>query len=112
MGYSLDELLTRPFVEFVHPEDQERTIEATKKLAGGSELIAFENRYICKDGAYRWLSWNATIDVDRALIYATARDITEQKWIATALRDSEAQYRDLFENASDHIQSVKADGHL
>jgi PAS domain S-box-containing protein len=112
LGYSLDELLTRPSVEFVHPEDQERTIEETKKLAGGSELIAFENRYICKDGAYRWLSWNATIDVDRALIYATARDITEQKWIATALRDSEAQYRDLFENASDLIQSVKADGHL
>lgn len=112
LGYSLEELLTKPFVEFVHPDDRERTAEETKGLAGGSEAIAFENRYLCKDGTYRWLSWNATMDADRALIYATARDITEQKWITAALRDSEAQYRDLFENASDLIQSVKADGRL
>lgn len=112
LGYTLDELLTRPFVDFVHPDDKERTVKESAKLAEGAETIAFENRYLCKDGAYRWLSWNATIDIDRALIYATARDITEQKWITSALRDSEAQYRDLFENASDLIQSVKADGRL
>src|SRR5207247_1863158 len=49
------------------------------KLMAGHEVIHFENRYICKDGSYRWLAWNARSVVERQLMYAAARDVTEEK---------------------------------
>lgn len=79
LGYSKDELLARPFGEFVHPEDQAITASQAEKLSRGVEVIQFENRYRAKDGSYHWFSWNARASVSAKAIYATARDITEQK---------------------------------
>jgi rsbT co-antagonist protein RsbR len=70
----------------VHPDDQAATIAETRKLADqGLETIAFENRYRCKDGAYRWLRWSASPDRERGLIYCIERDVTEQHAAAAAL---------------------------
>jgi PAS domain S-box-containing protein len=80
LGYAEGELLSRPFVEFVHPDDRERTAAEAEKLASSpSETINFKNRYRAADGSYRWLDWNARSDLDDGLIYAIARDITERK---------------------------------
>ncbi|MGN6644636.1 MAG: sensor histidine kinase, partial [Verrucomicrobiota bacterium] len=79
LGYAHDELLARPFVEFVHPEDRAITASQAEKLSRGVEVIQFENRYRAKDGSYHWFSWNARASVSAKAIYATARDITEQK---------------------------------
>jgi PAS domain S-box-containing protein len=79
LGYSLEELTSRPFLEFVHPEDLAATIREAEKLAAGAPTISFENRYRAKDGPYRWLSWRCTPDVEEGRIYAVARDVTEQK---------------------------------
>ena len=80
LGWSVDELLGRPYVEFVHPDDAEATIrEADLLVSGTHETISFENRYRAKDGTYRWLAWYARLDPDSKRILATARDITEQK---------------------------------
>ncbi len=65
--------------EFVHPEDREHTLEQNRKVRSGMQAVAFENRYRCKDGSYRWLVWNATADLDQQLIYSVARDITDRK---------------------------------
>ena len=79
LGYSKDELLTKPFLEFVHPDDRERTIAETIKLVEKlGNTIDFENRYLAKDGTYHWLHWSAT-PVDGGRIYASARDVTKQK---------------------------------
>src|SRR5205807_7270457 len=59
LGYSLEELQSRPFIDFVHPEDRERTLAEMHRLAQGGDTVRFENRYHCKDGSYRWLSWTA-----------------------------------------------------
>src|SRR4029077_4853052 len=56
LGYQDGELLSQPFVEFVHPDDRQATIEATSHVAGGRKLIRFRNRYRCKDGTYKWLA--------------------------------------------------------
>src|SRR5690554_2818918 len=59
LGYTAEEFLSRPFVEFVHPDDREATRHEIEKLAAGIPTVSFENRYRTKDGAYRWLAWTA-----------------------------------------------------
>lgn len=78
-GYKADELKSSPYIEFVHPEDQAETIAEINKVASGLDAIAFENRFRCKDGSYRWLSWNIVANLNEALLYAIAHDITHQK---------------------------------
>src|SRR5207249_326810 len=79
LGYTVDELSSRPFLSFVHPDDREATIAEVNKLSQGVETISFENRYRCKDGTYKWLLWKAAPLVSQQRIYAAARDMTERK---------------------------------
>ena len=94
LGYTGDELLQKPFVDFVHPDDVAATVAESTKLAEGNESIHFENRYRCKDGSYRWLEWSSRADLPHKLIYASARDITNEK----RLQQIHLQFRSLFES--------------
>ena len=88
LGYNAEELTTRPWLDFVHPDDVEPTMREGEKLLGGVDVIKFHNRYRTKDGSYKWLSWMATPDTSRKTIYAVARDITENKRIEQELEQS------------------------
>jgi PAS domain S-box-containing protein len=79
LGYRSDELLARPFLDFVHPDDQAATLEAVGTLAAGVEVTGFENRYRCRDGSYKWILWKAIAAPEDGLIFAAARDISERK---------------------------------
>ena len=79
LGYTKEELHSQPYMAFAHPEDQKCTLGEARKLPDGHAVQAFKNRCRCKDGSYRWLVWNAIPLIDQQLIYATARDITQQK---------------------------------
>ena len=79
LGYSEAELLSRPYMEFVHPDDVESTRAEAAKATAGQPVIYFENRYLHKDGTARWLLWAATPFMDEQVVYAAARDITERK---------------------------------
>src|SRR5260370_24540076 len=79
LGYTREELLSRPYLEFVHPDDREATTTEAASVASGRSTITFENRYRCKDGSYRWLLWSAVVRAERGLIYAVAADVTERK---------------------------------
>ena len=79
LGWSEEELMSRPWLDLVHPDDLEHSIEVTSKLMGDEPTFRFENRCQCKDGSWRWLSWNAYPDRVRERIYAVARDVTEQR---------------------------------
>ena len=86
LGYSLHELTTRPFLDFVHPDDHAATLHEMEKLSSGQRTISFENRYRTRDGSYRWFLWTATPFSGQQLIYAAARDITERKHFEQELR--------------------------
>jgi PAS domain S-box-containing protein len=79
LGYSQQEALSRPYVEFVHPDDRERTESTSVRLREGERTVAFANRYICKDGSLRWIEWTSTPVLEERLIYAVARDVTERR---------------------------------
>jgi PAS domain S-box len=79
LGWTEEELLSKSFVHFVHPDDVKATKDTVKCLVNGEEVIGFENRYMCKDGSYRWIQWNCRGSVERNIIISSARDITEQK---------------------------------
>ncbi len=97
LGWSLEEMRQRPFIDFVHPDDQAQTLIAAAGLTAGKSQLSFENRYRCKDGSYRWLSWNAVTRQD--LIYANVRDITTEKAQAAELVRSRTTLRTLFETS-------------
>ena len=72
--------MTQPrWIDFVHPDDVPATIAAGERLKQGQEVRSFENRYRCKDGSYRWLSWNSYPLLEQELSFAVCRDITELK---------------------------------
>ena len=79
LGFSRQELMARPYLEFIHPEDKARTLSETDTFSTGAQTITYENRFLCKDGSYRWLEWNAMLALDEGLVYFVARDVTRRK---------------------------------
>jgi PAS domain S-box-containing protein len=97
LGYTREELMSKPFLDFVHPDDVDRTREAISILASQEKVSSFENRYRCKDGTYRWLQWS-TVPAGN-LLYAAARDITERKQAEEALRQRNQYIETVLEQA-------------
>jgi PAS domain S-box-containing protein len=79
LGYTREELLARPYLDFVHPDDRERTAAEMTALSQGKTTLAFENRYVRKDGSPRVLEWTSASVVEDGLTYAVARDVTERR---------------------------------
>ncbi|MUM77969.1 PAS domain S-box protein [Pseudodesulfovibrio sp. F-1] len=80
LGYSAQELMARPYLSLIHPDDVQPTIDMVeKRLKQGREVINFENRYRKKSGDYIWLNWVAHPLPDKGLNYAIARDVTDRK---------------------------------
>jgi diguanylate cyclase (GGDEF)-like protein/PAS domain S-box-containing protein len=80
LGYRDDELIGRSFLEFLHPDDVERTAaEAARHYGEGAASVNFQNRYRHRDGSYRWLEWMSRTSADMSVAYGVARDVTDRK---------------------------------
>ncbi|WP_051469973.1 PAS domain S-box protein [Fischerella sp. PCC 9605] len=93
LGWTSDEITSRPWTDFVHPDDISASVSQANSLFLGNETSAFENRYRHKDGSYRWLLWKAQAYLEEQVIYGVAVDITDRKIAEAALRESEEQLR-------------------
>ncbi len=101
LGYSTKELYKRKFLDFVHPEDMQSTLDAIARLSAHEKVFNFINRYRCKDGAYRYFEWQSYPRGKR--IYAAARDITSRIRQEEELRTSELRFRSLFNQRHDAV---------
>jgi len=110
LGWSEAELLAQPYLELVHPDDRAATLAEAERLTTGNDSIAFENRYRCRDGSYRWLLWNAKALVEDGLIYCVAHDVTKRKQAEAALQESEARFRTMADSAPVLLWVAGTDG--
>jgi diguanylate cyclase (GGDEF)-like protein/PAS domain S-box-containing protein len=97
-GYSESDLIAKPFLDFVLPEDRQRTVDEMKLQVETRPSLYFENHYMCNDGAVIHLSWTAYFDRHERITYATADDITERRRAEQALHESERRFSDLLGN--------------
>jgi len=112
LGFTREELLERPFIDFVHPHDKAQTLAELDRLSEGAPSIRFENRYRCKDGGFKWLSWTSTPVLEDGRLYAVARDISEQKRSEQELRDSELRMRLIVDTALDGFLTMDDGGSI
>jgi PAS domain S-box-containing protein len=92
LGWHPDDLIGKSAEWLVHADDRERSGAERTSLIAGQKTQHFENRLMCKDGSYRWLSWFAVLDGGR--VYATGRDITDRKKSQDQLRNLHRQLAD------------------
>ena len=81
-GYSREELLSRPWIEFAHPHDRERMAQAAAALESGTDVVELSNRVVCRDGSLRWVEWKTRVVREEGLFYAAGRDVTESRHAA------------------------------
>ncbi|HKK82546.1 MAG TPA: PAS domain S-box protein, partial [Prolixibacteraceae bacterium] len=89
LGWSAEEMLSKPWIEFVHFDDVQTTVNIKSTIVNGQEAYNFENRFRCKDGNYKWLSWNSYPDPDEKIMFGLARDVTSIKETEHRLRQIE-----------------------
>jgi PAS domain S-box-containing protein len=109
LGWEPEELTSRPYAEFVHPDDRDATTVEAERLAGGQRVISFENRYRHKDGSYRWLRWVSAPAPEEGLIYASARDVTREREIARELETRVKQLDEANQELESFSYSVSHD---
>ncbi len=105
LGYTPQELNGMRFLDLVHPDDVQSTLDIVSRLVRQESVVNFINRYRHKDGSWRYIEWFS--QPEGRLVYAASRDVTERLNYERELRDSREQYRALFENAIDGISVIQ-----
>ncbi len=108
LSYTKEELLSQPFVNFIHPDDRASTLVELEKLSTGQPTLYFENRYRTQNGEYKWLAWTTFSVAEEDLLYAVARDLTEIKQTEKSLEKSQRRLAGILNIAEDAIISVDA----
>ena len=103
LGWTIKELMSKPFLEFVHPDDRDQTSIEFAKQTKGIRVVNFSNRYLTKSGGHKILCWVSNPDSSKGLIYAVARDQSEKIEPEVQLIIAAKKFRALFENSPDAI---------
>ncbi|TFG23262.1 MAG: PAS domain S-box protein [Promethearchaeota archaeon] len=114
LGYNREELMSKPALEFVHPDDREKAVIELKKAFEIGET-SVELRLKSKSGSYVWVDAKSKSFIDqdgKRKLLGIARDITDNKKIENALKESEEKYKNLFKSIPDGIVTTSMDGKI
>lgn len=109
LGWSASELTSRPFIDFVHPDERAATLAAAERIYRGGVARGFRNRYLHADGSYRWLDWS-THAAANGMLYCAVRDVSEQVRNEERLRSQERKIRLLIDDANDAFLGMDQEG--
>jgi len=95
LNFSVEKFISKPYMEFIHPDDRQSSLDEINEELKGSDVADFENRYLCKDGTYKWLAWHGTAADKDGNVHATATDITRRKLTELANKKNKKELRRL-----------------
>ena len=111
LGHPVEDVIGRPFSDFMHPDDILPSNEALSKAMGDQELSDYVNRFRSVEGIYHDIAWHTTME--GGFVYAYGRDITERRQVEQALAESKEQFRHLVQGVTDYaIYMLDLDGHV
>lgn len=111
LGHPVEEVVGRPFADFMHPDDVESSSRALQQALGESDLSNYENRFRALDGTYHRIEWHTSME--DGMVYAYGRDMTERRQVEKALSESEEQFRHLVQGVTDYaIYMLDLNGHV
>lgn len=111
-GWTEKEFMHSIFIDFVHPEDKEATLEALNTLEKGQPLHNFTNRYLTKSNDIKWIEWTSTPDLETNQVYTIGRDVSEYIEKEALLTQSEIKFRNLFENVNGILSILDMKGNF
>jgi len=106
LGYTREEILSTSLTELIHPDDRDSTVEEIREIGAGKETMNFRNRYRCKDGSYRWLSWSAVNVPEEQVMFAVAQDITDMKSAELDVAESKDELEAIYNGLGDGLMVV------
>ncbi|MDF2694331.1 MAG: Sensory box histidine kinase/response regulator, partial [Labilithrix sp.] len=110
LGWTAEEMMSRPLIEFCHPDDRAAIVAARERLFAGLPIPPPTNRYRCKDGSYRWFEWRSVSNVERRLVYAVARDITAEKDAERVRQELTESLKATLNSIAEGVIATRADG--
>lgn len=100
LGYSAEELLRRPFLDFVHPDDLSASQAQVQRAIEGETVLQFRNRLRAAQGGYRWFEWSAQPVREEQVLFCVGRDVTERVEMEQRLRAREERERAILDNTT------------
>lgn len=107
LGYTEEELFSRPISSFIYPDDKALTSSTRSQLLKGTTLINFQNRYIKKDGTLIWLEWSSIYSPDKELVFAIAKDISERKKMDLEIEEKYKKFKSLATHFKNSIEKER-----
>jgi PAS domain S-box-containing protein len=111
-GYTADELIGKPLINFVYQDDREKTNRTASNVMAGNNITNFENRYIRKDGSLVPITWSARWDKNGQIRYGVARDATEKIEVQKIIEGERQRYAELFMQVPAFICILKGPDHI
>ena len=105
LGYSVEEFTSKPFIEFIHPDDRQKLINERSINRKDNKISFFENRYLCSDGSYKWISWHTTKADENGMVTAIGTDITDMMQVQEAIMAKNKEMENYLYIASHDLRS-------
>lgn len=107
LEYTEEELFAQPISSFIHPEDRDRTGTTRTEMLNGKALLNFQNRYLTKSGGIVWLQWTSVYVPDKEVVFAIAKDVTDQKRAEEIREEAHRKFKSLAAHFKTSIEKDK-----